>query len=265
MLRDMSSARKFTFKLLGTGTSTGVPILSCKCPTCTSTNPKDNRLRCSALFTVDNKNYIIDTGPDFRQQMLINDIDDIEAVFYTHHHFDHIGGFDDLRGFNFMKQKFIPIYSNKETYDNIHSIFSYAFYDGYNQSSVPKVIPKIIESGKLDVDEFEINVLDLKHGSLDILGFRVGNIAYCTDTNYIPSETMKELENLEYLIIDGLRETNSNSHFTIDEAISQAKLIGAKKTYITHLAHQIKYDDWVDKLPDNIFLSYDGLTLRGEL
>jgi len=261
----MSSDRNFNFKLLGTGTSTGVPILSCTCPTCTSENPKDKRLRCSALFSVNNKNYIIDTGPDFRQQMLLNDIDDIEAVLYTHHHFDHIGGFDDLRGFNFMKQKYIPIFLNSETYENIHSIFSYAFHEGYNQSSVPKVVPNIIIDDKIEFEEFKVDVLDLKHGNLDVLGFRIGNLAYCTDTNFIPNDTLKRLENLEYLIIDGLRDSDSKSHFTIDQAIEQAKIIGAKKTYITHLAHQIKYDDWVNKLPDNIYLSFDGLNLKGEL
>ncbi len=261
----MSSACKFEFRLLGTGTSTGVPILSCTCPTCTSTNPKDKRLRCSALITFDKKNYIIDTGPDFRQQMLLNEVDDIEAVIYTHHHFDHIGGFDDLRGFNFIKRKMIPIYCNEETYENIHNIFSYAFHTGYNQSSVPKVEVNIIDSDKIVFGKLDFKVLNLKHGNLDVLGFRVGNIAYCTDTNHIPVETLEKLKDLDYLIIDGLRDSDSKSHFTIEEAVEQAQIIGAKETYITHLAHQIKYDEWSKKLPDNIYLSYDGLTLNGEL
>ncbi len=262
----MSSDNTFEIKLLGTGTSTGVPTISCNCPTCVSDDPKDKRLRCSALITYKNKNIIIDTGPDFRQQFLKYKINHLDAVVYTHHHFDHIGGFDDIRGINFTINRALPIYLNSETLDNLSRIFSYAFRD-YNETGggIPMVEVNMISEGEFEVNGLKFTILPLLHGSLEVLGFRIGNIAYCTDTNYISEITLELMQDLDILILDGLRPKIHRTHFNIEQAIKQATIINAKQTYLTHIAHQIKHSDVEDTLPDGINLAYDGLTISGKL
>jgi phosphoribosyl 1,2-cyclic phosphate phosphodiesterase len=266
MLKDMSDENTFEFKLLGTGTSTGVPTISCNCSTCISEDPKDKRLRCSALITYKNKNIIIDTGPDFRQQFLNYGINHLDAVVYTHHHFDHIGGFDDIRGINFTSKKGLPIYLNYKTLDNLSRIFSYAFRD-YNETGggIPMVDVNMISEGDFYVEGLKITILPLIHGTLEVLGFRIGNIAYCTDTNHIPDSTVEQMQGLDVLILDGLRPKLHKTHFNIDQAIEQAKKINAKQTYITHIAHQVKHSEVEITLPEGINLAYDGLTIKGKL
>lgn len=266
MLKDMSDEKIFELKLLGTGTSTGVPTVSCTCPTCISNDPKDKRLRCSALITYKNKNIIIDTGPDFRQQFLSFGISHLEAVVYTHHHFDHIGGFDDIRGINFTTNKGLPIYLNSETLDNLSRIFSYAFRD-YNETGggIPMVDVNMISEGDFYVEGLKFTILPLIHGTLEVLGFRIGSIAYCTDTNHIPDSTIELMQGLDVLILDGLRPKLHKTHFNIDQAIEQAKKIKAKQTYLTHIAHQVKHSEVEITLPEGINLAYDGLTIKGKL
>lgn len=266
MLKDMSDENIFELKLLGTGTSTGVPTISCSCPTCTSDDPKDKRLRCSALIKYKSKNIIIDTGPDFRQQFLKYGLNHLDAVVYTHHHFDHIGGFDDIRGINFTMEKALPIYLNSETLDNLSRIFSYAFRD-YNETGggIPMVEVNMISDGEFEVNGLKFTILPLQHGSLEVLGFRIGNVAYCTDTNFIPENTIELMQDLDVLIIDGLRHKIHRTHFNIEQAIEQAKIINAKQTYLTHIAHQIKHSEVENTLPERINLAYDGLTIRGKL
>lgn len=262
----MSNDNSFKLKLLGTGTSTGVPNISCDCPTCTSNDPRDKRLRCSVLITHNDSNIIIDTGPDFRQQMISNNIRDINAVIYTHHHFDHIGGFDDIRGINFISHKPLPIYLNRFTFYNLSNIFAYAF-QGFNDENngTSLVNVNFIEEGKFKIKEIEFTILPLLHGGLEVLGFRIGNIAYCTDTNNIPDSTIKLMKDLDVLILDGLRDKPHKTHFNIEQAIEQANKINANNTYLTHIAHQIKHSVWENKLPKNIHLAYDGLTFEGRL
>ena len=261
----MSNEEKFELKLLGTGTSTGVPTISCDCITCTSTDPRDKRLRCSALITFNNKNIIIDTGPDFRQQFLKYEIKKLNAILYTHHHFDHIGGFDDIRGINFTSRDTLPIYLNTETLKNLSRIFSYAFQDyGETGKGIPMVDVNIISDGTIEIEGIEITILPLVHGSLEVLGFRIGDIAYCTDTNSIPQSTLDLMKDLDVLILDGLRPMKHNTHFNIEEAIDQAKIINAKRTYLTHIAHQIKHSEIEKSLPSGIKLAYDGITFSGK-
>lgn len=262
----MSDEKNFELKLLGTGTSTGVPTISCTCATCVSTDPKDKRLRCSALITYKNKNIIIDTGPDFRQQYLKYGINGLDAVVYTHHHFDHIGGFDDIRGINFTSKKALPIYLNTETLENLSRIFSYAFRD-YNETGngIPMVDVNIISEGEIEISGIKITILPLLHGSLKVLGFRIGNIAYCTDTNHIPENTLKLMKGLDVLILDGLRPKVHKTHFNLDQAIEQARIIDSKQTYLTHIAHQVMHSEIEQKLPNGINLAYDGLTIKGRI
>jgi phosphoribosyl 1,2-cyclic phosphate phosphodiesterase len=266
MLKDMSDEIKFELKLLGTGTSTGVPTISCSCATCNSEDPKDKRLRCSALISFNNKNIIIDTGPDFRQQFLRYKINSLDAVLYTHHHFDHIGGFDDIRGINFTSKSKLSVYLNSETLENLSRIFSYAFRD-YNETGggIPLVDVNMISEGVFYVEGLKITILPLKHGSLEVLGFRIGNIAYCTDTNFIPESTIDLMQDLDILVLDGLRPKPHKTHFNLDQAIEQAKKIKAKQTFLTHIAHQIKHSEIEHILPDGINLAFDGLTFQGNI
>lgn len=261
----MSNDITFEFKLLGTGTSTGVPTISCQCSTCTSDDPKDNRLRCSALISFNDKNIIIDTGPDFRQQMINNKVKVLNAAVYTHHHFDHIGGFDDIRGINFASYESLNIYLNQETYNNLSNIFAYAFQQiSESNTSVPLVNVNIIKDNSFEIEGLRFVVLPLMHGNLQVLGFRIGNIAYCTDTNYIPQETIELMQDLDFLVLDGLREKQHKTHFNIDQAIQVAQKINAKQTYLTHIAHQTKHLEIDSILPERINLAYDGLTLKGK-
>lgn len=261
----MSNDISFEFKLLGTGTSTGVPTISCNCPTCTSDDPKDKRLRCSALISFNNKNIIIDTGPDFRQQMICNKVKVLNAAVYTHHHFDHIGGFDDIRGINFSSNKSLDIYLNQDTYNNLTNIFAYAFQQiSESNTSIPLVNVNIIKGKTFEIEGLKFVVLPLMHGNLQVLGFRIGNIAYCTDTNCIPEETIELMQDLDFLILDGLREKEHKTHFNIDQAITIAQKINAKQTYLTHIAHQTKHSEIDSQLPERINLAYDGLTLKGK-
>jgi len=266
MLKDMSNGKSFKLKLLGTGTSTGVPTVSCSCPTCLSDDNKDKRLRCSALITYNNKNIIIDTGPDFRQQLIKYNIQRLDAAIYTHHHFDHIGGFDDIRGINFTTKSALPIYLNSETLDNLFRIFSYAFR-GYNETGggIPMVDVNKISDGDFYINGLKFTILPLIHGTLRVLGFRIGDVAYCTDTNFIPESTLELMEDLDVLILDGLRPKVHKTHFNIDQAIKLSNAINAKQTYLTHIAHQIKHSEVEPNLPVGINLAYDGLTIQGRL
>lgn len=262
----MSNEKLFKLKLLGTGTSTGVPTIFCTCPTCQSNDPKDKRLRCSVLISYEDSNIIIDTGPDFREQIIANNIHNLDAAIYTHHHFDHIGGFDDIRGMKFILNKKLPIYINQTTLENLQKIFAFEFHKNENNELVSSLVDiKVINSDSFKVCGLNITVLPLLHGELEVFGFRIGNIAYCTDTNNISETTIELMKDLDILILDGLRDIPHKTHFNIEQAIQQADIIGAKTTYLTHIAHQIKHSEWENKLPNNIKLAYDGLTFEGKL
>lgn len=249
--------------ILGCGTSSGVPTITCDCKTCTSINPKDNRLRCSILIQTENqKNIVIDSSPDFRQQVLRYKIPKIDSLIFTHPHFDHIGGFDDIRPFNY-KFGTIPIYANQITLDGLKSTFKYAFETPFQTGGgVPEVEINIInEEQQFSIDGIEFTPILLKHGKMDVLGFRINDFAYCTDVNFISETSMNKLQNLDVLILDALRFEKHNTHFTVDEALEIIRILKPKKSYLTHLSHQINYDELSEKLPENVFLCYDGLIL----
>ena len=249
--------------ILGTGTSQGVPIIGCNCETCTSTNPKDKRLRTSAYIEIDDTKILIDTSADFRQQMLENKFDDVDAVLFTHHHIDHIAGLDDLRQINQRLEKSIDLYSNSLTIDELSVTFRYVFDERLrSHMAVPLVNMHKIENKPFTVKGIEIIPIEVIHGRLPIFGYRIGNFAYVTDASFIAEEEEKKLEGLEVLVLNALRERPHPTHFNIEQATELAQKYGAGKTYFTHMTHEVLHDKVNAKLPQGIELGYDGLNFE---
>ena len=214
------------------------------------------------LIESENTTIVVDTSPDFRQQMLSANVNDLDAVLYTHQHFDHIGGFDDIRAFNYHTRKPMQIYLSEDTFIRLKRTFYYAFEKPEQiGGGVPMVEVNIIDNETIRIGDIEIQPIPLLHGKLNVLGFRIGKFAYCTDTNHIPEASMKELKELDTLIIDALRFTPHSTHFSLDEAINVIKKIKPNKAYLIHMAHQMKHADCEKNLPENIRLAYDGLEI----
>jgi len=250
-------------KIVGSGTSQGVPIIGCTCPTCLSENPKDKRLRVSAYVEVDGLKILIDTSIDFRQQMLRAGIIDLDAVLFTHHHVDHILGMDDLRQINQRYRKYIDIYGNKLTLDEIKITFRYALDEKLKSYwAVPLVNFNYIENKPFKIKETEIIPIEVYHGRMKIFGYRIGKFAYITDCSKIPDEEMNKLENLDVLILNSLRKAPHPTHLNLEQATEIALKLKAKKTYFTHITHDLMHDETNASLPENIELAYDGLEME---
>jgi phosphoribosyl 1,2-cyclic phosphate phosphodiesterase len=250
--------------ILGSGTSSGVPTIGCTCPTCTSTDPRDRRTRPSIWIEADNgTSIVVDTSSDFREQCLRAGVTRLDAVVYTHHHFDHIAGFDDLRAFNYVLRRPVPVYMMQETLDHVKRIFSYAFGEPADSgSSRPVIETTIIDHEPIEIDGVSILPIPLQHGSIRVNGYRIGRFAYCTDCNAIPASSWKLLDGVEVLILDALRDDPHPTHFTLDEAVEVARRIGAHTTYLTHIAHDLLHAEADSRLPDGVRLGYDGLQIQ---
>lgn len=248
------------FIFLGTGTSQGVPVIGCQHPVCFSSNPKDMRLRASAMIIYNNVHLLIDCGPDFRQQMLRENLTRVDAILVTHEHNDHIIGLDDVRPLNFRMKKDMPLYSRKRVLNEIKARFPYVFVEE-KYPGAPGIQLVEIDENSFDIQGVKITPLPVMHGDLPIFGYRIGNLAYLTDISFIPDKTMELLKNLDILVIDALRKKNKHhSHLILDEAIEYAKKINAKKTYFTHINHEMGfYDEVESQLPPNMHLGFDGL------
>src|SRR5690606_9177179 len=249
--------------ILGTGTSQGIPVIGCTCRTCHSTNPKDKRLRTSALIEVDGQNILIDTSADFRQQMLMNHKDDVDAVLFTHHHMDHIAGMDDLRQINQQKDKLIDLYGNSKTIGELSITFRYVFDEILiKHQAVPLVHMHKIENKPFMINDTELIPIEVLHRNLPVLGYRIKHFAYITDASFIPEEEEQKLFGLDVLILNALRERPHPTHFTTEEATRLAQKYGAKKTYFTHMTHEVFHNEVNESLPQNIELGYDGLSFE---
>ena len=246
---------------LGTGTSQGVPIINCNCPVCTSTNPKNKRMRCSVMIETGHSNILIDTSIDMYQQFIAYHFDRIDAILYTHAHADHIFGLDELRRFNRMQKEVIPVYGNAETMTRIRQVFDYALNDGTFISGIPNITANSIDT-EFKIKDIKIIPIPLMHGKDQIFGYRIGNIAYCTDVNFIPEESYQFLHNLDILVLGALREKKHPRHFNVEEAIAEMNKIKAKQTYFTHISHKLDHEKHGRDLPPSCSFAYDGLSIE---
>ncbi len=248
---------KLTF--LGTGTSKGIPVIGSTHEVCLSKDLKDKRLRSSVLISWDDYQYIIDCGPDFRQQMLRENISKIDGIIYTHEHSDHTAGLDDIRPFT---QKFgdLPIYAYQRVINNLKERFDYIFTTENKYPSAPSVIVNIIENKPFKLQNLTVTPILVKHGNLDIFGYRFNNLAYLTDVSFISDDEKQKLNNLDILVINALQIKEHFTHFNLEKALNLIKEVQPKKAYITHISHKLGFHEVVEKqLPPNVFLAYDGL------
>ncbi|MCH5372932.1 MAG: MBL fold metallo-hydrolase [Planctomycetes bacterium] len=249
------------FILLGTGTSVGVPTVGCGCRVCTSRDPRNQRTRCGAVLGLPHGNLLIDTPPDLRSQLLREGIGIIHAVLFTHEHADHILGLDDLRLMPFFLGHAVPLYCEEIVEQRLRKVYDYAFeeVEHTHVGAVPKLEFHRIGTDPFEVLDTRIIPIRLKHGPrFQVLGFRIGNVAYCTDTNEIPEESFPRLEGLDVLILDGLRPRPHATHFGLDEAVAAAERLRPRRTLFTHVSHELDYDETNAKLPPGMELAYDG-------
>ena len=250
---------KITF--LGTGTSQGVPIINCDCAVCKSDDPRNKRMRCSVMIETAGRHILIDTSMDMRNQFLRFIFPKIDAVLFTHAHADHIFGLDELRRFNYLQKQIIPVYGNEQTIEQIRSIFGYAFTAPDFVPGIPNISAHIVERD-FRIDGVPIRPIPLLHGEDEILGFRIGDFAYCTDVNRIPESSYALLNDLDVLVLDALRERQHAKHFSLSEAIEEARKIGAEQTYFTHMSHILDHNRHGAMLPKHCAFAYDGLVLN---
>lgn len=247
--------------ILGAGSSAGTPVVGCKCSTCLSDNPRNKRTRCSSMVTLQNgKNILIDTSPDLREQSLRESIVSVDAVLFTHAHADHCHGIDDLRAFCQLNKKQIPLYGNKFVMDQLVEKFKYAMIEPKNFWEIPVLKPNIVD-GPFKIFEETITPIPVMHGKSQINGYRIGNLAYITDTSEISKNSMKLLDGIDVLLIDCLRMEPHFTHLSLPESISIAKKIKANKTYLIHMTHSLEYETLKNILPKGIYVGYDGLKL----
>jgi len=255
------TARTFTF--LGTGTSVGIPMVGCDCAVCRSTNPRNHRYRCSVLMRVPRGNILVDTAPELRLQLLRAGVGVVHAVLYTHYHADHLFGLDDLRPIPRNLGHPVPLYCTGEVEGKIRTAFSYAFGPEAEQLSygfIPKLTFERIDSRPFEVIGEQVTPIPLEHAHFSVLGFRVRDVAYCTDVSNIPRSSWQYLEGLDVLVLDALRFKPHPAHFGLDQALDVISQFRPRQAYLTHMSHEIEHEEVNRQLPAGVELAYDGLT-----
>jgi phosphoribosyl 1,2-cyclic phosphate phosphodiesterase len=250
--------------LLGTGTSHGVPIIGCHCAVCTSTDPRNNRMRTGVAVQTGTGTFLIDTPPEMRIQLIRERIDVAHAVVYTHSHADHLFGLDDLRLFGYRLKQAIPLYCEEIVENQIRAAYSYAFapFDPeLHYGAIPQLELRRIGLNPFELLGVQVTPIRLIHGKLPVLGFRVGNVAFCTDVSFIPDESWPLLEGLDVLVIDALRDEPHATHFGIPQALAAIERVKPRRSYLTHVSHNLEYSETNARLPKGVELSYDGLRI----
>jgi len=251
-----------TITFLGTGTSQGVPVIACNCEVCTSPDPRDKRLRSSVLIEGEGKVIVIDSGPDFRYQMLRAKVKHLDAIVFTHEHKDHIAGMDDIRAFNYRQESAIDVYATMRVQEALKREFSYVFAE-MKYPGIPEVNLKTIDLKPFSIGNILFRPVEVMHYKLPVLGFRIGDFTYITDAKTISETEKQKIKGTKILVINALQIEKHISHFTFVEAIAFAKEIGAEKTYFTHISHRLgRHESILGLLPKNITLAYDGLVLE---
>ena len=256
------------FLFLGTGASSGVPVIGCSCAVCTSSNKKNRRLRASAYISFSDKHLLVDAGPDIRQQALLYKIRNVDALLLTHTHYDHIGGLEEMRVFNFLQQKTIPCFLSRESELAAKKLFYYLFEKGSKNGRAFTAALNFHKlkgrSGKVVCEGLEVEYFGYSQGHMQVTGYRFGDLAYVTDIKHYDKKIFDHLQGLSTLIISALRFIPAPLQFTVDEAIDFAKKAGAKKTYLMHLSHEVEYKHLQTLLPESFFPAYDGLEIPFE-
>jgi len=246
---------------LGTGTSQGVPVIACKCPVCQSSSAKDKRLRTSVLVEVEGKILVIDSGPDFRYQMLRAKVPYLNAILFTHEHKDHTAGLDDIRAFNWVNKAAVDVYAEKRVQEALRREFSYVFAE-HKYPGIPELHLWEVKNEAFRIDEIEIIPIRAMHLKLPVFGYRIGDLTYITDANHIAPEEMDKIRGSKVLVVNALRKEKHISHFTLSEALRIIEEIQPEKAYLTHLSHQMGLHEEISgELPDNVELAYDGLEI----
>jgi len=260
ILHKINNILKITF--LGTGTSQGVPVIACTCSVCQSTDAKDKRLRSAALVDTGKNIFVIDAGPDFRQQMLREHVNNIDAVLITHGHKDHIGGLDDVRAFNYFQKKPIDVYAQKDVQEIVKTDFFYAFAD-HKYPGVPEIILHEVGNSPFEINGDMIIPIEIMHHMLPVIAYRIQDFTYITDANFISDESLEKVKGSKVIVINALRRKQHISHFTLDQAIKILQQLKPERAYLTHISHQLGLHEEVEKeLPEFIKLAYDGLSIE---
>jgi len=247
---------------LGTGTSQGVPVIGCRCPVCQSTDDRDKRLRTSALVSTQNKNFVIDAGPDFRQQLLRENISQVDAILITHEHNDHIIGMDDVRPLNFLHRKSMPVFAEKRVQNELKTRFAYIFDENPYPGAPRLTLHDIEDEIDLVIEDVRITPIRAWHGNLPVLGFRFGDFTYLSDLNYLEDEVLNKVKGTKYLAIDALHHSFHHSHLNLKQALQMIEIIQPDQAYLIHMSHRMGRHEEVDAtLPENVRLAYDGMKI----
>jgi phosphoribosyl 1,2-cyclic phosphate phosphodiesterase len=253
-----------TITFLGTGTSSGVPMIGCNCAVCTSADKKDKRLRSSIMVQSASTTIVVDTTPDFRYQMLRNNVKQLDAVLFTHPHKDHIAGLDDVRGFNFLQQKAMPVYANSLTEEALKREFAYVFSDK-KYPGIPELELNTINGSPFYIGDIPIAPIEVWHYKMPVLGFRFGKFTYITDANRIEADEKEKIKGSSVMVLNALRKEKHISHYTLEEAIAEVKGLEVPQGYFTHISHQLgTHNDVTKDLPEGIALAWDGLQVMME-